>query len=110
MPIKIKSLALAAALTLSANTANAQLLPPIGQTLPNLLTAVGGVANPLLQPILGNITGPLVGGLVPQLVPQVSGLLGGLLAGPLNLVEDLPLGAINGRGGLMVLPPLKGLE
>lgn len=108
--MNIKQLTLAGMLALSASGAQAQALPPLGQAVPNLLTSVGTVANPLLQPILGNITGPLVGSLVPVLVPVVGGLLGGVLGGPINLVNDGVLVPLLGGANGVALPPLRGLE
>lgn len=108
--MNIQQLALAGMLALGASNAQAQAAPSLGQAVPDLLTSLGGVANPLLQPILGNITGPLVGSLVPELVPVAGSLLGGVLGGPINLVEDAVLGPLLGGANGLALPPLDGLE
>lgn len=91
---------------MGAMSANVHAAPPsIGVFLPNILTQLGELSDPLLPTILG-FTGPFAEAGIPILVPLASAGLGGLLATPLNFVESLPLGQLTSAGNLA----LPGLE
>lgn len=122
IPVKLTTLVLTAALAAAPLAAQAQTAPNAGRALPNLLTGLGGVANPLLQPVLGGLTAPVAAQAIPQLVPPLASVLSGLLGGPLNQIGAIPLGGLPqplreaggapaGAGlGALGLPLLPGLE
>ncbi|WP_420467676.1 hypothetical protein [Panacagrimonas sp.] len=78
-----KKLAVAAALSLATVSAHAAPgLPGLGTSAPAALTALGRLADPVLQPMLA-FSAPLVGGLV-RTAPPVFLLLGDLTGGVTN--------------------------
>jgi hypothetical protein len=100
--MSIKKLGMAAALTVaSMGVAHAQSAPSVGQFVPELLTQLGTLSEPILPPIQ-NLTGPFVAAAIPVLIPLGGTVLGSLLSTPINLAE-----AALGGGGDFALPGLE---